>query len=100
MSKALHNPYIQTIINNATVEDGQVVYIEGTEIVYIKVTQLESFKSDVYRSADLGKTWTKQTTPEVLKEYADEGIIRIFSAQPNKKEVCCICDCLNERRSG
>lgn len=75
-----------TIINNATVEDGQVIYIEGTEIVYIKVTQLASFKSDVYRSADSGKTWTKQTTPEVLKEYADEGIIRIFSAQPNKKE--------------
>lgn len=56
-------------------------------MVYMRVTSVGNFKSDVYRSADSGKTWVKHTTPEFFKDYAGEGIIRIFSAQANKKEV-------------
>eukprot|EP01127_Copromyxa_protea_P011428 TRINITY_DN2870_c0_g1_i1.p1 TRINITY_DN2870_c0_g1~~TRINITY_DN2870_c0_g1_i1.p1 ORF type:complete len:800 (-),score=178.66 TRINITY_DN2870_c0_g1_i1:74-2473(-) len=75
-----------TILKGVTVEDSQVIYVEGTQIVYMKVTQVGTFKSDIYRSSDYGKTWTKQTTPEILAGYAGEGIIRIFSARGNKAE--------------
>lgn len=52
----------------------------------MKVTATGSFKSDIFRSQDEGKTWTKQTVPEIMKDYAADGIVRIYSAKTNKDE--------------